>query len=304
MTMYHAVLVTLTLCAIRSCSGFIAFDCGTPITEISNFNAIELEECVEPIPKPKVTQTKIQLLQSQNFHSIPVKQCKIEVKRLIYHCGMLSHISMVNLGLAEYIEDTSREACLKIFHTNMYNGKNTIFNQIPINGTTSRAVTFAGTVTNEGTCQGERYSDYYGSCNNVIVTGVIKFMILEYDAQINLLTNQIVLRSGVRCTYLEGHCLDTEGGNTYWDVIQTDQCKFSYYNVLYEGPAENIRGDTLEKLGQEIYSVAIGDTSFALAVSTYQMVCGYKIQKTEHPTLFIIDDKDGKFFTKRTSLAT
>ncbi|XP_066589317.1 uncharacterized protein [Prorops nasuta] len=280
-----AIFLLLASLHLQLTKSFIAYDCGMPSINITTLDTLHIRDCNKPISDPQVTDTAIQLLQIKDFSSIHVKQCKIEILRTVLRCGMYSHVSAVNEGLIGYIEEVAKDECIKIHNTKSFSTRRATFDQIIINQTISRPITLAGSLASDGTCAGEYYSDYYGSWNSVVVFGQIKFTMTDYQASVNLEKNEIILRSGIRCGFTSESCMDSEDGNTYWEVKQTN-CNSKSFSILYEGPANK----TIDKEKKEtVFSVASDSVSFALASRGSEKICGYPITKTEHPKLFIID---------------
>lgn len=56
-------------------------------------------------------------------------------------------------------------------------------------------------------------------------------------------------------------------------------------------------------MNEEIYSVSANQITFALSVKDFIPVCGYKVIRTEHPKLFVVDKSDNDFFLKNNNLA-
>lgn len=126
----------------------------------------------------------------------------------------------------------------------------------------------------------------------------MKFTLQNYLAPIKLATNQIILRSGHHCSASDGFCLDTEGGDTFWSTIPEDNCHFNNYDVLYEGLANKL--SSKDHPGSIIYTVTTQETTFALTKTTSFSLCGYTLQRTEHPKLFIMETgKDDKFKSQK-----
>lgn len=93
-----------------------------------------------------------------------VKQCKVEIHRVIYHCGTHSHVSVVNNGMNEYIMETSRDVCRIAHATGIFKITDThSITGVKINNTIVQPVTLKGTIDNDGSCYGEGYSDPFGS---------------------------------------------------------------------------------------------------------------------------------------------
>lgn len=98
-------------------NGFIAYDCGAPSMNMTTLALTNIKKCEIPISNPVITITEVQLLQATDISTIRVYQCKVEIHRSIYHCGMHSHISIVSNAQAEYIEETTYESCKRMHAT-------------------------------------------------------------------------------------------------------------------------------------------------------------------------------------------
>jgi hypothetical protein len=97
--------------------------------------------------------------------------------------------------------------------------------------------------------------------------------------------------------------MDSEGGETFWPVMPIDMCHFDQYDILYEGIATRLTPREIEKAGPTIYIVTTDDTTFALAKTSEINVCGYRLLRTEHPKLHIMETKKGKSFKFHTKVS-
>ncbi|KAI4477207.1 hypothetical protein M0802_014773 [Mischocyttarus mexicanus] len=59
----------------------------------------------------------IQLLQAAEYMSMPVIQCKVVITRIVQYCGMHSHVSAVQGGLAEYLLEPTQRQCRNMHET-------------------------------------------------------------------------------------------------------------------------------------------------------------------------------------------
>lgn len=74
------------------------------------------------------------------------------------------HISTVQYGKREYIQEISAEAYRKLHETgSVLLGDATLITGIRINSTTSHSITVAESVEVDGRCMGTQYSDPYGT---------------------------------------------------------------------------------------------------------------------------------------------
>ena len=129
----------------------------------------------------------------------------------------------------------------------------------------------------------------------VVVQGMVKITLMNYEAQVKLDSNHINLRSGTVCTLASGTCLDIDGGNTFWQTIPIGACKFSRYGVLYEGIANKLMSSDLGGNRQIVYSLKTQGVTFALTAKGFESVCGYQVTTTK--LLIFETEKDITFAT-------
>lgn len=144
---------------------------------------------------------------------------------------------------------------------------------LKVNNTVTHPVTLAGVVETDGSCDGAGYSDPFGSWKNVVVVATVKITLYEHLANVKLISNVIVLRSGTVCAFANGYCIDREGGYTYWNRVPRDNCNFDKFSILYEGMADKIVDDLLDN--DNIFTVSTEDITFAFTSKGRDYVCGY-----------------------------
>jgi hypothetical protein len=93
--MLQAMIVCLAiLLFVKMVTSLIGFDCSGQYLNITVISLLDIEECGLHISKPNTTNVYIQLLQFSEYNYAEILQCKIEISRTIYYCGMHSHISV------------------------------------------------------------------------------------------------------------------------------------------------------------------------------------------------------------------
>jgi hypothetical protein len=98
--------------------------------------------------------------------------------------------------------------------------------------------------------------------------------------------------------------MDSEGGETFWPIMPINSCHFDKYNILYKGIATRLTSREIEKANRPtVYTVTTDDTTFALAKTSEINVCGYKLLRTEHPKLLIMETQQGKSFKIHTRVS-
>lgn len=269
----------------------VGYDCGGEGLNITTLSLTNIGDCKMETWDPHSEETYAQLLQLSEFDHTTGIQCRIEVDRIIYYCGMHSHISTVQYGKRAYIREISADACKKIHETGSISfGGTTLITGIRINATTSRSLTLAGSVGVDGRCMGAQYSDPYGTWENVVVQASVRITTRKLELPIKYASNEAVLPSGARCRATDGECNDADGMTTFWATLPQDTCQFRRYDVLYERPAYRLT----QPDSPTVYTVTTKETTFALAKTAEVNLCGYKVIRTEHPKLFILETQPGK----------
>ena len=299
-TMIKLLILSFFVTSARS---LIGYDCGSRNLNVTTLSLINIGECDIPAESVNVTSRYIQLLQLNEFTDTKVLQCKVEIHRTIYHCGMHSHISIVQNGETNFIREISREACQDAHLTGtIVLGNDHVIRELRVNQTSSHSATFAGFVNSDGRCNGSPYSDPYGTWESVVVQGTVKISLFEFVAEVSLDNNEIHLKSGTVCRLSDAKCIDNEGGYTFWRTIPEDNCKFSRYGILYEGIATKMTDDQVDG-PNTIYSLTTQGITFALATTVTESVCGYTIIRTEHPKLSIFETTKGVTFAAEGKLS-
>lgn len=247
---------------------------------------------------------KIQVVQLAEVIPVRVRQCKINVVRVVTHCGMHSHASVMKGGLAEYLYETSRESCDKIINTGvLVMGNGIIVDGLRKNEHHSRAITLSGRIDSDGKCSGSTYSDMFGSWDNAVVQATLNIHLVEYKTHAKIQDNEIHLRSGLTCKYSEGFCMDNEAGYTLWDHNPPRMCAPDQYIVHMEGVARKYvkEIDTVNgKKKVTSYFLETEEKIVWLGAEGKTRVCNLDAWKTEHPRVLIIEEPEGGFiFTSR-----
>lgn len=279
--------------------GLIGYDCGGSALNITTVSLLDVDQCKIPDTKINNSTVTIRLLQNSEFGNVEINQCKIEVKRVAQYCGMHSHLSSVEGGRREFFLDFDYRKCLEFQQT----GNIVLFNNILVTGikrnsTNFKTFTIAGKNTINGNCQGSTYSDPYGQWDNVVVEVNLKIHLRNSNVPYNFKSNKIILPSGTRCDLNDGECRDSDGYSTFWDIVQSNNCEFKEYSVLYEGKATKIEMEEQPA----VYTFVSEDITFAMAQVGHTVICGYNIIKLEHPKLVIMPVDSAAEFPKGTVL--
>lgn len=286
------ILTTL----LSGTSAIIAYDCGGAYLNVTTVSLLRSGECDIEVETPATVNTYIQLLQLSSYAQTHITQCKIEILRTIYHCGMHSHLSAVHNGYASYLQETSRARCIQMHKEGLLRvGTAEIIDGLKSNHTYYRSITLAGKVNVDGTCKGIQYSDYYGTWDDVIVQATVKISLKDSYVPVKLNAGKVMLKSGTVCELADESCIDSDDGYTFWEGIPNTACGFEAYDVLYEGTSTKFQG-ILDHQNTTIFTLESQDTTFALTLTRRHTICGYTLYGTEHPKLFIFETQKGNIF--------
>ena len=300
-TMYTQWLSLLLLSAVQCARGRTGYDCTGEGLNITTLSLIDVGNCNIDEVEPTQEEVYIQLMQSSDFDKVTVTQCKVEIDRTIYYCGMHSHVSVVQNGRKQYELEVGQANCARLHESGTITIGGAVIDRLTQNQTNYRSVTLAGKASMDGRCSGTSYSDSFGEWENVLVQAAVKVTLRVFEAAIKRSTGILILPSGTQCQTASYNCIDAEGGETFWPIITHDICHFERYDVLYEGFATKLTptGEA-NQTGPTVYTVTTQDTTFALARTTETNICGYQLFHTEHPKLFIMETKkNGGFRTRK-----
>ncbi|XP_043277259.1 uncharacterized protein [Venturia canescens] len=297
------VRLLLGFLLLQEASALLGYDCAGPNLNITTISLNNVGECNVPINAPIPRETYIQLLQLSDFSHVEVVQCRVEIDRTIYYCGMSSHVSVVQNGRQIYLHELDERGCRKLQETGILQlSPSSIITGLRKNSTTDRAILLGGSLTNSGSCQGTQYSDAFGNWNGVVIQATVKITLTNYMAEVNLVNNKIILQSGTQCYLSDGTCLDVEGNSAFWITEPADSCQFNRYDVLFEGIAHKQQNPDSATNNPDVFSLTTHETTFALAAKSMKHICGYNLVRTEHPKLYILETQKGRTFAQKKQI--
>lgn len=298
--MFKFVAVVFSLFA--STHGLTGYDCKGEGLNITTLSLLDVGYCDLENIEPNKADVYVQLLQLSDFGKTQVTQCRVEVDRTIYYCGMHSHISLVSNSRKLYIQELGNDVCRRVHETGSLVLATTVIDRVTSNSTSFRSVTLAGKAGTDGTCRGADYTDGFGSWNNVVVQATVRVALREFEVSVKRSSDELILPSGVRCSASARSCQDTDGSETYWTPLAADSCHFDRYDILYEGTAARL-SPRENQTSTIVYTVTTGDTTFALTKTNEFDTCGYKLFRTEHPKLLIMETQRGRTFKTRSRIS-
>ncbi|KAI4474720.1 hypothetical protein M0802_015474, partial [Mischocyttarus mexicanus] len=228
-------IITFISCLLPMTTALLGYDCGGSAANITTVSLLGVGDCNIPTTKPNRTSVHLQLLQLIDYETTSVFQCRVEVDRTIFYCGMSSHISAVHNGRRLYLLELSRDVCQTLIDTgSIFLNSFTHLTNIKTNTTNFRSVTLAGTLTTDGQCAGTQYSDTDGTWNNVVVQANVKINTKTYTGTVKIRDNIISLQRHLQCPFSKGSCFTDENGNAFWSTFPGSTCNFEQYATLYE----------------------------------------------------------------------
>ncbi|XP_074114124.1 uncharacterized protein LOC141537176 [Cotesia typhae] len=265
----------------------IGYDCGSKILNMTTISLVDIDECDIEEDRVETSLPDIALLQLNEYQHTKTIQCKIEIRRVIQHCGWQSYNSIVSQGINEYIYPISRELCQVAHDHKTLRIGNTFIDGLEVNTTTVRSISLAGSVNSNADCTNSQYSDPFGTWNNVFVIGTAKITLKVQSIRVKVSENKVYFPSGHQCNLDKGNCIDPEYGYLYWNSLPQRFCITNTYSVLFKGFATSLKSKT-----ETVYSMNVKDTSFSLNTIGAETSCGVTIIRTEHPKLFIVTNED------------
>lgn len=293
---------TVFLALIALTQGLTGYNCEGEGLNITTLSLLDVGQCEFDEVEPDKSEVYMQLIQISDYSRTRVTQCRIEIDRTIYYCGMHSHISLVSNSRKQYVQELGSDACRRAHETGTLALSTVVIDRITTNATSFRSVTLAGKAGIDGTCRGSDYTDGFGTWDNVVVQAVIRVVLKDFEASVKRSSDELILPSGTRCPASARSCQDADGAETYWTPLPADTCHFDKYDILYEGIATRLsaQGNQTTTI---IYTVTTGETTFALTRTNEFSVCGYKLFRTEHPKLLILETQRGRTFKPRSRIS-
>lgn len=308
-TIFNVIIwiILLGLPNTRCVNGLIAYDCGHDRVNLTAVSLVSIGTCQFKADNIEKDEDDIQLLQISEVSPIHIYQCKINVIQSVYKCGMFSHVSIVSGGLSSFIVEVGRDACMNIHIYGTYKLQNgRIIANIKSNSSTTHTETVAGSIDQNGACQGAPYTSGIHSWNDVVVIQAIEFTIADYTNVVRLEDNQVILRNDITCAYLNGRCMDIDNGLSFWDMFSDTSCEALKYDVIWQGKATKVRhvGNSSIPIHSIVYTVNAEDTVFALEVKKPISVCRFSGYQTEHPRLVIVPKAASEYWFTKKAVST
>jgi len=120
-------------------TGLIGFDCAGHGLNITTLSLLDIGNCELAEIETSTEKIYVQLLQLSDYDKPRVQQCKVEVHRTIFYCGMHLHISVVQNDHRIYLQTLSNTAYQWLHETGTLSlGGNAIISGASPNSTYNR----------------------------------------------------------------------------------------------------------------------------------------------------------------------
>ena len=260
----------------------VGFDCGAqPFDQLhaKTYSLLDVHSYSIKTPTIEVKNCTGQIVQTKLYEYREVFQCKIKVKRTIRRCSLFGYLEPVENAVQVFLLDLTRDQCKKIHDTNSFSyDSQHILTDLKVNQTTTRSVALAGNAI-DNSCNVGSYSDRFGTWNKVNVEGLITITLASYTAKVDIKNDNILLRSGVACTYSKTNCLDIENGYTFWESLQNEDCFAHKLEVIYDGVIQAVT-EVRDNITSIHYFVNQKNILASLAFNGMHSVCRVPFIKT------------------------
>lgn len=279
----------LTFLMLAECTGIIVYDCDDHKTNITAISIRDVMNCPEPESAYSSVKNNLKVIQRNEIRTIQVRTCLIEVTRMITHCGMHSHSSVVAGGLSNFVYRLGADECFALHRYRSIQLYQQNIGDIVMNGTTSVSMTIAGAVGVDGSCKGTIFHEQGQTWTDVVITASIKIQARDYLARVKMEENLVHLNGGVTCPFLAEYCFDTMEGEYVWKNGVQITCE-DKLSLLYKGIAEIVKAKTN---GERYVVIESGDKIFALTLIKRGILCQSQIWQTEHPRIIVWLEEEG-----------
>lgn len=265
----------------------IGFDCSSPTANYTPVDLTSINECQGSDVQITETIVDIQVLQSRIYRPVHVQSCLIHLTRLVYHCGMHSHVSIKENMIYSGISVIGSSRCIEIHRTHSFTDRGTRVDDIQANSSTTVTLTIAGSIDTNGNCKNaQKYQDAGGTYDNVVVTGQLTITISDYTALAEIKQKKLIIqRLGISCKATDQYCFDYNYGELVWTYLDQNVCDKNTVDVLYEG--KGVIGSINGK--DKVLVVKSNDYAFAVKIMSDTILCNIDVWKTEHDRIFIAE---------------
>ncbi|CAH1111259.1 unnamed protein product [Psylliodes chrysocephalus] len=172
----HTTLALVIISILPSVSAIIAYDCSKEATNTTTISLKDVQKCPTPELTYESEDITVPVIQRNEFQRQHIWTCLVEVTKIMFHCGVYSHTSIVENGVSKSIHKLRAEECrTKHRYQSLQIFRQTIGN-IAMNGTTTASITLQGQLDDKGTCQGVTYQENGRLWTDVVIVAAVSIM--------------------------------------------------------------------------------------------------------------------------------
>ena len=269
----------------------IGYECKAP-EDLRTYSLVQIGECTLPEVLGSTHNKSIQVLLDPTYYRVPVKSCSVFGTFQISVCTFNHHTSLIKTY--DRVIRLSREECERVHFTGEYVFYNKTY-AVRRNASTTISVFAKGNRDKTGWCSNEPFTDVTTgeSYADAVVEVTLNIILTDYNAQVDIPSGNIILKSGLLCTYSAPNstCDDLYQGQIYWQkATLASQCDRHYFNVLYSGEATMLTSRDSPSSEQEEYVIVESDRTFAIWLTDTYRFCGLTLYNTEYAGLKILFD--------------
>lgn len=288
------IILIISLFAYSSAHQEIkAYDCSIP------FHFSELTSLLRPKPCEKdkrqltLEKVNIQLLSLKEYEKVNHLSCKVKVRQTVTKCGCFLCGRNVLLSSIEYIIHVTSEQCKLIHDINFFQLPAFPSVQIHIKNNYGEVHATVVGKTSEGKCQGNDFTDAFGSSyEDVVAFMQVTVELDKGTSEVNLKDNTISIHNLVKCKFNDFYCESPIHGDTFWSVsLDNKQCDNNEkIYAFFTGEVTKIT----ENAGNETYitySLIEDDSEHQFIIESLgkSILCGKTVIKTQSNNIYLLE---------------
>jgi hypothetical protein len=281
----------------------IAYDCSAEESKFSVVSLISEPVCSRTSTNIKEETTKIQVLQSKKYDTVPYFQCLVTYDIVATHCATWFGDNLLATQYSHVME-ISREKCKQMHVQRDYSDPQFPGIHVSLAGRKGEYVGYVVGSNEDNSCKGSVFHSHkrnIGVLRNVAVHAQIHVKLSTGLGSVELKTDEIVLTTGVRAIFSEMSTFDFQNGNTFWTtLVREENCLTDQVFVVYQGIAVKLTDKLADNSTRIVYVVKIvgEDRDFLIEAKSNITICGGPAFTTPSANLFVVESPNGLFMKK------
>ncbi len=298
---FTASLLFILLQISRLSVALTGYDCQLPNINVTSYSNMDIAPCRAPIIRTaSKKKVNVQVLQKHTSLPINVMRCYFAYHQRITRCGLLSHSSEVLHGSQYFTHTLTQHQCEKLIRTNTFS-----YPFLPTETLTLKpgiknqgSLVIKGAITSSGYCSGGTFGAYSRAVVQHSYTIFYEEIQATHESDLKL----IHLPNGLRCPIKPSFCHDADSGDYFWENPVVSSCDYSYYKVIYEGPASTVvLKDANSGTTFKILTVRHSAYLYSLLLTGKIVPCLHELSTTDQTNIFV-SFHDNLFKTPKTNI--